>query len=146
MTAPGADARHGTPQDGERLDGVLDEFVGKVAGMRHALILSADGLARGASRALSREDSEQLAAVASGFHSLARGVGTHFNTGGVRQTLVELDDAFLFVAAAGQGSALAVFADIEADIGQIGYEMTLLIKRVGAQLGIAARGGSAGES
>ncbi|WP_420865661.1 roadblock/LC7 domain-containing protein, partial [Streptomyces prasinopilosus] len=74
-------------------------------------MLSGDGLATGASGALSREDSEHLAAVASGFHSLAKGVGRHFEAGGVRQTIVELDEAFLFVTAAGDGSCLAVLAD-----------------------------------
>ncbi|CAM5526058.1 hypothetical protein SBADM41S_00471 [Streptomyces badius] len=60
-------------------------------------MLSSDGLATGASADLTREDSEHLAAVASGFHSLAKGVGHHFDAGRVRQTVVELDEAFLFV-------------------------------------------------
>ncbi|NED87443.1 roadblock/LC7 domain-containing protein, partial [Streptomyces sp. SID11233] len=51
----------------------------------------------------------------------------------------ELDDAFLFVSAAGDGSCLAVLAGPDADIGQIAYEMTLLVKRVGVHLGQAPR-------
>ena len=86
---------------------------------------------------LTREDGEHLAAVASGFHSLAKGVGRHFEAGQVRQTVVELDEAFLFVTAAGDGSCLAVLADADSDVGQIAYEMTLLVKRVGAHLGTA---------
>jgi predicted regulator of Ras-like GTPase activity (Roadblock/LC7/MglB family) len=159
MTAPEAAAHGGTPshgtpshaaprpqqqqqpqpQESGQLDWLLDELVGRVHCVQHALILSSDGLARGASRTLGREDGEQLAAVASGLHSLARGIGQHFHTGGVRQTLVELDDAFLLVAAAGSGSALAVFADSDADIGQVAYEMTLLVKRVGPHLATASR-------
>lgn len=68
-------------------------------------MLSNDGLAVGASHALSREDAEHLAAVASGFNSLAKGAGRHFGAGGVRQTMVEMDDGFLFVAAAGTAPA-----------------------------------------
>ncbi len=87
-----------------------------------------------------REDSEHLAAVASGFHSLAKGVGRHFEAGSVRQTVVELvDDAFLFVTAAGDGSCLAVLSDADSDVGQVAYEMTLLVKRVGVHLGTAPR-------
>lgn len=139
MTAPEAAAQDGTPQNAatpsaEQLSELLDELVGRVPGTRHALLLSAEGLPRGASRSLGREGGEQLAAVASGFTSLARGVSRHFKTGGVRQTLVELDDAFLIVTAAGAGSCLAVFADAQADLGQIGYEMALLVKRIGPQL------------
>ncbi|MBO8187857.1 MULTISPECIES: roadblock/LC7 domain-containing protein [Streptomyces] len=136
MTAPDA-ASHNA--GGGELNWLLDELVQRVGSIRKALVLSGDGLARGASEGLTREDSEHLAAVASGFHSLAKGVGRHFGAGGVRQTVVELEEAFLFVTAAGDGSCLAVLADAEADVGQVAYEMTLLVKRVGAHLGTPTR-------
>ncbi|MEV0643602.1 roadblock/LC7 domain-containing protein, partial [Streptomyces sp. NPDC050619] len=107
--------------------------------VRHAVVLSNDGLAVGASSDLEREDSEHLAAVASGFNSLAKGVGRHFGAGGVRQTMVEMDDAFLFVAAAGDGSCLAVLSAVTADIGLVAYEMARLVKRVGEHLGTPPR-------
>lgn len=144
MTAPGTDGDTGS-FTGE-LNWLLDELVDRVGTVRKALVLSGDGLPRGASQELTREDGEHLAAVASGFHSLARGVGKHFEAGGVRQTVVELDDAFVFVTAAGDGSCLAVLADAEADVGQVAYEMTLLVKRVGAHLGTAPRADAASGS
>ncbi|MFC5724276.1 roadblock/LC7 domain-containing protein [Streptomyces gamaensis] len=122
---------------------LLDDLVDRVGSVREALVLSGDGLATGASKHLAREDAEHLAAVASGFHSLAKGVGHRFDAGDVRQTVVELDGAFLFVTAAGEGSALAVLADANADIGLVAYEMTLLVKRVGAHLATAPRSGAA---
>lgn len=127
-----------TPSKGE-LNWLLDDLVDRIASVRKALVLSSDGLATGASKDLTREDSEHLAAVASGFHSLAKGVGRHFDAGQVRQTMVELDQAFLFVTAAGDGSCLAVLADADSDVGLVAYEMALLVKRVGAHLGTAAR-------
>ena len=144
MTAPQADGETGS-FTGE-LNWLLDELVDRIGTIRKALVLSGDGLPRGGSHDLTREDGEHLAAVASGFHSLARGVGKHFEAGGVRQTVVELDDAFVFVTAAGDGSCLAVLADAEADVGQIAYEMTLLVKRVGAHLGTAPRADAASGS
>ncbi|MEU4091367.1 roadblock/LC7 domain-containing protein [Streptomyces sp. NPDC026673] len=131
MTAPSSPTRE--------LSWLLDELVGRVASIRKALVLSSDGLATGASEGLTREDAEHLAAVASGFHSLAKGVGRHFEAGKVRQTLVELDEAFLFVTAAGDGSCLAVLADADSDVGQVAYEMALLVKRVGVHLATAPR-------
>ena len=131
MTAPSNPA-------GE-LNWLLDDLVERVAHVRKALVLSGDGLAIGASQELTREDSEHLAAVASGFHSLAKGVGRHFAAGGVRQTIVELDRVFLFVTAAGDGSCLAVLAEADSDVGLVSYEMALLVKRVGAHLGTAPR-------
>ncbi|MFE1792900.1 roadblock/LC7 domain-containing protein [Streptomyces sp. NPDC059525] len=115
-------------------DWLLDELVRRVREVRHAVLLSNDGLAVGSSSGLSREDAEHLAAVASGFHSLAKGAGRHFHAGGVRQTLVEMDQGFLFVAAAGDGSCLAVLSTAGADIGLIAYEMARLVKRVGEHL------------
>lgn len=140
MTAPHA-ARNVSPRGSGELNWLLDELVGRVGSIRKALVLSGDGLPTGGSRDLSREDGEHLAAVASGFHSLAKGVGRHFDVGRVRQTIVELDDAFLFVTAAGDGSCLAVLADADSDVGQVAYEMTLLVKRVGVHLGSAPRSG-----
>ncbi|MER5374325.1 roadblock/LC7 domain-containing protein [Streptomyces sp. NPDC002553] len=116
------------------LDWLLDDLVMRVSEVRHAVVLSNDGLAVGSSSALSREDAEHLSAVASGFHSLAKGAGRHFGVGGVRQTMVEMDDGFLFVAAAGDGSCLAVLTAVTADIGLVGYEMARLVKRVGEHL------------
>jgi predicted regulator of Ras-like GTPase activity (Roadblock/LC7/MglB family) len=137
MTAPSSPTRE--------LSWLLDDLVARVASIRKALVLSGDGLAIGASEGLTREDSEHLAAVASGFHSLAKGVGRHFGAGGVRQTMVELDEAFLFVTSAGDGSCLAVLSDADSDVGQVAYEMALLVKRVGAHLGSVPRhdGGTA---
>ena len=135
MTAPNA-AAHNSTEAGSpgELNWLLDELVDRVASIRKALVLSGDGLATGASKDLTREDSEHLAAVASGFHSLAKGAGSHFHAGGVRQTMVEMDDGFLFVAAAGDGSCLAVLTSVVADIGLIAYEMARLVKRVGEHL------------
>ena len=113
---------------------LLDDLVTRTGEVRHAVVLSGDGLAVGASSALSREDAEHLAAVASGFHSLAKGAGRHFGTGRVHQTMVEMDDGFLFVAAAGDGSCLAVLSTAAADIGLVAYEMARLVKRVGEHL------------
>ncbi|MEV8308820.1 roadblock/LC7 domain-containing protein [Streptomyces flavidovirens] len=121
------------------LDWLLDDLTDRVEHVRHALVLSNDGLVTGASTALAREDAEHLAAVSSGLHSLAKGSGRHFRLGKVRQTMVEFDEGVLFVTAAGDGSCLCVLSAAEADIGQIAYEMTLLVNRVGEHLGVAAR-------
>lgn len=123
----------------QELDRLLNDLTQRVEHVRHALVLSNDGLVTGASTGLRREDAEHLAAVSSGLHSLARGSGRHFRAGGVRQTVVEFDDALLFVTAAGTGSCLCVLAGAEADIGQIAYEMTVLVNQVGGQLDVDAR-------
>ncbi|MDX3263623.1 roadblock/LC7 domain-containing protein [Streptomyces sp. MI02-2A] len=118
---------------------LLDDLTERVECIRHALLLSNDGLVTGTSTGLRREDAEHLAAVSSGLHSLAKGSGRHFGAGQVRQTMIEFDDAILFVTAAGPGSCLCVLSAAEADIGQIAYEMTLLVNRVGDHLAVESR-------
>ena len=124
---------------GGQLDWLLDDLVTRVTQIDQAVILSRDGLAIGASGGLSREDADYLAAVAAGFQSLARGAGQHFGGGAVRQTVVEMDTAFLFVMAAGEGSCLAVLAEQGADVGMVAYEMALLVTRVGQHLAVGRR-------
>jgi predicted regulator of Ras-like GTPase activity (Roadblock/LC7/MglB family) len=123
------------------LDWLLDELVKRAAGADRAVVLSSDGLLIGRSHNLSEDDGEHLSAVASAFQSLARGTGRHFGGGQVRQTLVEMDHAYLFVTAAGHGACLALLAEETADVGMIAYEMNLMVKRVGAVLTARPREG-----
>jgi len=127
---------------GGELGWLLDEMVAGVPAVRHAVILSTDGLAVAVSAGLSREDGEHLAAVASGFHSLAKGAGRHFGVGAARQTMVEFDGGFLFVVAAGGGTCLAVFSGPDCDVGLVAYEMARLVRRVGEHLFAAPRADS----
>jgi predicted regulator of Ras-like GTPase activity (Roadblock/LC7/MglB family) len=125
-------------QHGE-LNWLLEDLIQRVVGARHAVVLSADGLLLGRSAGLSRDDSEHLSAMASAFQSLARGTGRHFGGGAVRQTIVEMEHAYLFVTAAGHGACLAVLGEEDADMGMIAYEMNMLVKRVGTYLSSAPR-------
>ena len=124
---------------GGQLDWLLNDLVARVTNIDKAVILSRDGLVIGASSGLSREDSEYLCAVAAGFQSLARGAGHHFGGGAVRQTVVEMEQAFMFVTAAGEGSCLAVLAGAGVDAGMVAYEMAILVRRVGEHLGVSPR-------
>ena len=122
-----------------QLSWLLDNLVNQVEHIQRALILSRDGLVVAASEGLSREDGEHLSALAAGVQSLARGASRRFRGGNVRQTVIEMDDALLFVTAAGEGTCLAVLADGDADAGLVAYEMTVLVKRVGQHLAANSR-------
>ncbi|WP_123604380.1 roadblock/LC7 domain-containing protein [Micromonospora sp. Llam0] len=121
------------------LDWLLDDLVDRVPTAQQAVVLSADGLLMGASRGLTREGAEHMAAMAAGFQSLAKGASRHFGSGPVRQTVIEMESAYLFVTAAGHGACLAVLAAADADIGLIAYEMAMLVTRVGQTLSAPSR-------
>jgi len=128
-----------TMRQAGQLDWLLDDLTARVPEVTRAVILSRDGLSIGASSSLTREESEFLSAAAAGLQSLARGTSSQFGGGDVRQTVVEMDHVILFVTAAGDGSCLAVLAVQGADLGEVAYEMTLLVRRVGDHMDVAHR-------
>ncbi len=125
-------------------DWLLDDLLARVPQTRCAVVLSVDGLLTATSSGLPRDDAEHLAAIAAGFSSLAKGAGDRFRGGSVRQTIVEMDQAFLLVSTAGPGSCLAVLAEPDIDLGVLAYEMTMLATRVGTHLATPSRPGSDG--
>jgi uncharacterized protein len=118
---------------------LLDDLVRRVPATQQAVVLSADGLLMGASSDLAREDAEHLSAMAAGLQSLAAGASRHFRAGPVRQTVVEMESAFLLVTAAGHGACLTVLATGGADLGLVAYEMAVLVNRLGELMPAADR-------
>ncbi|GAA5050245.1 roadblock/LC7 domain-containing protein [Nocardia callitridis] len=118
---------------------MLDDLVERLAGVEHAVVLSTDGLLLGNSSAMKREDAEHFCAMSSALHGLARSAGSRFDGGGVRQAVIELDRAVLFVTAAGDNACLALQAVEDANLGMVAYEMNLTIQRIGKFLSTTAR-------
>jgi predicted regulator of Ras-like GTPase activity (Roadblock/LC7/MglB family) len=118
---------------------LLDDLADRVTDFRRAVILSRDGLLIAASKDLSREDAEHLSAVAAAVQSLAAGTGDRFLAGGVRQTIIELEEGIFFVIAAGEGSCLAALCPAAADAGTVAYEMAMLAKRARPHLAALPR-------
>jgi predicted regulator of Ras-like GTPase activity (Roadblock/LC7/MglB family) len=116
------------------LDWLLENLASTVFGVRSAVILSPDGLPLGRSPALSADVAEHLAALAAGTNSLARSAGQRFGYGEVSGTIIEMETALLFITPAGRGTCLALLATADADAGQIAYEMTELVRRVGQHM------------
>ena len=123
------------------LDWLLDRLVEQVAGTRHAIVLSDDGLVISQSKGIDRGDAERLAAISTGQQSLARGAGEVFGGGGVLQIIVELANFWLFIIAAGRGTHLAVLADQEVEAEVMAEAMHTLVLQVGQHLGTKTRVG-----
>ncbi len=128
--------------DDRDLDWVMSRFVEEVPDAAHAILVSADGLLMASSTSIPGERAEQVAAVSSGLASLAVGAARLFEGGSVMQTIVEMEMGFLMLMSVGDGSNLTVLTTEEADIGQVGYEMALLVDRVGRTVEATARVGS----
>ena len=78
---------------------LINEFVDRVPGVAHVIVVSSDGLLLVMSDGLPRERADQLSAIASGLVSLTGGAARCFDAGEVRQTIVEMDQGFLIVMA-----------------------------------------------
>lgn len=128
-----------TETDGRSLDWLVTRFVEETPDAAHAILVSADGLLMAASESIPAERAEQVAAVSSGLASLAVGAARLFEGGQVLQTVVEMEHGYLMLMAVGDGSNLAVLTQDNADIGQVGYEMALLVDRVGRVVQAQAR-------
>ena len=122
------------------LNWLINGFTERVPGAANAVVVSSDGLVLAMSDRLDRAHADQLAAITAGLSSLTKGAATCFEAGEVRQLIVEMDAGYLFVTAISDGSCFAVFASTDADIGLIGYEMSLLVERIGQVLTPALRG------
>ena len=116
---------------GTQLDWFVSNFVRDVPGVTHAILVSADGLLMASSSHLPADRADQLAAVTSGLASLSSGAARLFDAGDVRQSIVEMAGGYLLLMGVGNGSYLATLASISCDIGQVGYEMAVLVDRVG---------------
>ena len=118
---------------------LVSNFANEVPGVTHAVLVSADGLLMSASDRLPTERAEQLSAVTSGLSSLSVGASNLFGGGGVLQTVVEMEKGYLLTMNVGDGSILAVLTSASCDIGQVGYEMAILVDRVGQAVQAAPR-------
>jgi len=117
-----------------RFGWLITNFTERVPGVAHAVVVSVDGILLTASGRLPRERAEQLAAVAAGVVSLTLGAARCFDAGQVLQTVVEMDAGLMLLTSIRDGSCLAVLAAPNCDVGQVAYEMTVLVDQVGQLL------------
>jgi len=125
-------------QDGE-FDWLVSRFVQDTPGVAHAVLVSVDGLVIARNAELPIDRAEQMAAVSSGLASLASGAAGLFDGGAVLQSIIEMQNGFVLLMSVGDGSHLAVLTGPSADIGQIGYEMAIMVERVGRAVDAAPR-------
>jgi predicted regulator of Ras-like GTPase activity (Roadblock/LC7/MglB family) len=113
---------------------LVSNFVDRVPGVSDAIVVSADGLLMAKSNGVDRDTADRFAAVASGLIGLAYGAAGRFGGGAVNEVIVEMEHCFMFVTGISDGSCLAVIAQATCDVGLVGYEMALLVERVGPVL------------
>ena len=131
----------------EQISWLLEDFRTRVAGLTHAVALSADGLVLAATSGLTAPRATQLGAITSGLAGISHGAAQLFRSGRVLQIAVEMDIGYLLVTRIDDRACVATLAVRDADLEQVGYEVTVLVDRVGKVLAPQARAaGSAGSA
>ncbi|MGW1726720.1 roadblock/LC7 domain-containing protein [Streptomyces sp. NPDC002306] len=129
-----------TTSHANALGWLLDEQLGSLRDVRHAVLISADGLLHSRTRSLAQESAEKRAAMGSGLLAIAREYGAVSEGGGCRQVLMELENRLCLLGQAGVNMLLLVeTAGPDADVAIIAGQMEMLAKRVGEHLSIADR-------
>ena len=98
---------------------VLDRVVAGMPGARHALLLGAEGLPRGASSGIGRDMADTISAAMTGIHAYSRATARFMGTSEEaewRQTVIEYQHGWIFLIAAGEGALLAAAAEHDCDI------------------------------
>ncbi|AZK98686.1 roadblock/LC7 domain-containing protein [Streptomyces sp. SID5473] len=116
---------------------MLEDIVRNVPKARHAVLLSADGLPRGATEGLPAKDVRTISAAMAGMQSLSRAIAHFAGDADDRrwsQTIIEFSHGWIFLIGAGQGAYLAAAAAPEVDMQQISFRMHRLVARLGDNL------------
>src|SRR5690349_5611128 len=86
------------------------------------------------SETLDDAGADQVAAIISGFVSLGHGATRCFAFNELNQIIVAMQGGYLFVSAMADAGRLGVVATPRCDIGNVGYQMAMLVERCGEML------------
>ncbi|MFJ4854351.1 MULTISPECIES: roadblock/LC7 domain-containing protein [unclassified Streptomyces] len=140
MTAP---STFGLSTEARNLQWLLSNLVEEVPGVHSVTVVSSDGLMLlssdpGHQNAQTegkqdgpRGSSADLATIVSGIGSLTIGAAKLMDGGGVKQTMVAMEEGSVFVMSISDGSLLGVHATPDCDMSVIAYHMALFVGRAG---------------
>ncbi|MFE6284555.1 roadblock/LC7 domain-containing protein [Streptomyces sp. NPDC057877] len=143
MTAP---STFGLSSEARNLHWLLTNLVEEVPGILSVAVVSSDGLlllssdpGRNEAARQSTEDrptgprgsAADLATIVSGIGSLTIGAAKLMEFGGVKHSMVAMDEGSLFVMSISDGSLLGVHGAADCDMSVVAYHMALFVGRAG---------------
>jgi predicted regulator of Ras-like GTPase activity (Roadblock/LC7/MglB family) len=141
-----ATSTFGLSSEARNLHWLLTNLVEEVPGLQSVAVVSSDGLlllssdpghnaeARTADSVKPKGpkgSAADLATIVSGIGSLTLGAAKLMDNGGVKQTMVAMDEGSLFVMAISDGSLLGVHGSADCDMSVVAYHMALFVGRAG---------------
>ena len=113
---------------------ILQAFADDTDGVVFAQTVSSDGMHLASSDGFDQTAFDSFAAIASGLASLTDAAVENFGVGTVTRQIIEATNGWILVARISETAAIGVVASAAADLGLVGYEMTLLAQRLGEVL------------
>ncbi|WP_282693342.1 roadblock/LC7 domain-containing protein [Streptomyces sp. CC208A] len=143
--ATGTTGAYGPSTEARNLQWLLGNLVEEVPGVRSVAVVSSDGLLLLSSDPDERPgpapetarprgprgSSADLATIVSGIGSLTVGAARLMDGGGVKQTMVAMEEGNVFVMSISDGSLLGVHAAPDCDMSVVAYHMALFVGRAG---------------
>jgi predicted regulator of Ras-like GTPase activity (Roadblock/LC7/MglB family) len=141
-----ATSTFGLSSEARNLHWLLTNLVEEVPGLLSVAVVSSDGLlllssdpgrnaeartADSTKRTGPKGSAADLATIVSGIGSLTIGAAKLMDGGGVKQTMVAMDEGSVFVMAISDGSLLGVHGSPDCDMSVVAYHMALFVGRAG---------------
>ncbi|MEU9289872.1 roadblock/LC7 domain-containing protein [Streptomyces sp. NPDC048275] len=141
-----ATSTFGLSSEARNLHWLLTNLVEEVPGLLSVAVVSSDGLlllssdpGRNAEARTGAEErptgprgsSADLATIVSGIGSLTIGAAKLMDAGGVKQTMVAMEEGSVFVMSISDGSLLGVHGAPDCDMSVVAYHMALFVGRAG---------------
>ncbi|MFC1411280.1 roadblock/LC7 domain-containing protein [Streptacidiphilus sp. N1-12] len=124
---------HGSATPGstplQRLRWLLSDVLMSTPGLRSLALVSTDGLPL----VTADEDcpSDQLATLAAGLNGLSSGLSTLLEFGGLKRTVITLDDGTLILMSVDETACLTAYTSADCDLSVAAYQLARLVERAG---------------
>jgi predicted regulator of Ras-like GTPase activity (Roadblock/LC7/MglB family) len=120
----------------------LENMLRRMPGAVHAAVATADGLITAHTAGLDTTAAEQLSAIVTGIHALSHSANKVMGAqaGEVVLSMIQMNNAQMFIGPAGDGARLLVCTDITASNGDVAYEMAKMKDLFAAHFTVDARG------
>ena len=121
-------------EDANQFNWMLNQFVRDTSGVSDAVAVSSDGLLMAVSNTLDAAGANQVAAIISGLVSLGHGTSRCLDLDELDQIIVAMERGILLVTTMGIGGSLGIVATPGCDMGNVGYQLSLLVEWAGKTL------------
>jgi uncharacterized protein len=119
------------PRDPQDFGWLVENFAASTPGVRHALIVSADGLPLIAAGGMPLDLADPLAAMTSGIISLGNNIARKVGEAGCDQVMLKFPSSHFLFMSIGTLAGFAVLAADGANLGIVAHQMAQLVDTVG---------------